>query len=107
MNHDVMTRSLRSASARELAADGAVHALGIGLGLPAALAVVAMAAFRETSGQVVPVAIYAVGLVAMFGCSAAYNLLRRHRWRDWLQRLDHAAIFAMIAATYTPFTLRL
>ena len=46
-------------------------------------------------------------IVAMIGCSAAYNLARRTRWRDWLQRFDHAAIFAMIAGTYTPFTLRL
>jgi hemolysin III len=31
--------------------------------------------------------------------------LRRSRLRAWLQRFDHAAIFAMIAATYTPFTM--
>jgi hemolysin III len=110
MSHDLLTRAPlapRLASTRELAADGVVHALGIGLGLPAALAVVAVAAAGGTPRQLAPVAIYAVGLVAMFGCSAAYNLLRGHRWRDWLQRLDHAAIFAMIAGTYTPFTLRL
>jgi hemolysin III len=31
-------------------------------------------------------------------------MLHRHRRRAWLQRFDHAAIFAMIAGTYTPFT---
>ena len=41
----------------------------------------------------------------MLGCSAAYNLLRTSRRRDWLRRFDHAAIFAMIAGTYTPFTI--
>jgi hemolysin III len=39
----------------------------------------------------------------MLGCSALYNLAgdgpRRGHWR----RLDHAAIFVMIAGTYTPF----
>jgi hemolysin III len=49
--------------------------------------------------------IYAAGLLAMLGCSAAYNMFRTSRWRDWLRRFDHAAIFAMIAGTYTPFTL--
>lgn len=88
----------------ERTADNVVHLLGIGLGLPAAIAIVMLAA---GSGDTVPVALYAVGLVAMLGCSAAYHLAYRSRHREWLQRFDHAAIFAMIAGTYTPFTLRL
>jgi len=97
---------------REYAADRWVHVLGLVLGLPAALAVVAVAAVDGARDQLAPVALYALGLLAMFGCSAAYHLLRHQpghsgRRRDWLRRLDHAAIFAMIAGTYTPFTLRL
>ena len=96
----------RPLSSRELIAEGIVHALGIGLGLPAAIALVVMAALDGPStSDVAPIAIYAVGLVAMFVCSAAYNVLRRSRLRAWLQRFDHAAIFAMIAGTYTPFTM--
>jgi hemolysin III len=85
----------------------------LGLGVPAAITVVALAAAFGSAADVATAAVYAAGMVAMFGCSAAYNLLpahrpdwhRRdwHRWRDWLQRFDHAAIFAMIAGTYTPF----
>ena len=41
----------------------------------------------------------------MFSCSAAYNLGRWSRHRDWLRNLDQAAIFVMIASTYTPFTI--
>ncbi len=96
----------RRPSSRELIADGVVHALGVGLGLPAAIALVAMAALDGPSGiDVTAIAIYATGLVAMFVCSAAYNLFRHSRLGAWLQRFDHAAIFAMIAGTYTPFTL--
>lgn len=94
-------------TARELTADAVVHALGVGLGIPAAVAVVIVAALAGTAGQVAPAVVYALGLVAMVGCSAAYNMLRTHRWSDWLQRFDHAAIFAMIAGTYTPFTVQL
>jgi hemolysin III len=94
----------RIASAREHAADAVVHVLGLGLGVPAAVTVVALAAILGSAGDVATAAIYAAGMVAMLGCSAAYNMLHRHRWRDWLQRFDHAAIFAMIAGTYTPFT---
>jgi len=95
----------RRPSGGELVADGVVHALGVGLGLPAALGLVIAAAVSDTTGQLAPVALYAAGLIAMFGCSAAYNVFRRSRRRDWLRRFDHAAIFAMIAGSYTPFTV--
>jgi hemolysin III len=90
---------------REYIADGVVHAIGVALGVPAAVAVVLVAVLGGGVAQLTPVLVYALGLVAMFGCSAAYNILRRSRARAWLRRFDHAAIFAMIAGTYTPFTV--
>jgi hemolysin III len=77
---------------RELLADVAVHAVGLALG---AAGVIAMLLATER-GQLLPVTVYLVGLLAMLGC-----------WREWLRRLDHAAIFVMIAGTYTPLALRL
>ena len=41
----------------------------------------------------------------MLSCSAAYNLARPSRRKQLLRRLDHAVIFVMIAATYTPVTV--
>jgi hemolysin III len=53
-------------------------------------------------------AVYAVSLAAMLGASAAYH---RPNWppkqRVWMRRLDHAAIFILIAGTATPFALAL
>lgn len=53
-------------------------------------------------------AVYAVSLAAMLGTSALYH---RPTWapgpRRWMRRADHAAIFVLIAGTYTPFTLLL
>lgn len=115
----------RRPTAAELVADDLVHALGVGLGLPAAIALVVLSVLDKAparamadaaanvvasgaaAASAVPIAIYAAGLAAMFVCSAAYNVFRRSRRRDWLQRFDHAAIFAMIGGTYTPFTVRL
>src|SRR5262245_35021264 len=87
------------ASPRELMADTAVHALGLGLG------VIGVVAILVASGPLLPIGIYAAGLIAMLACSATYNILRKSPRRAWLQRLDHAAIFVMIAGTYTPFTV--
>ena len=51
------------------------------------------------------VSVYCAGLFAMLTASAAYNLWPHGNTRDWLRRFDHAAIFIMIAATYTPFAV--
>jgi len=58
-----------------------------------------------TSGRLLPIGLYAAGLIAMLVCSATYNIMHKSPRRDWLRRLDHAAIFVMIAGTYTPFTV--
>jgi predicted membrane channel-forming protein YqfA (hemolysin III family) len=43
--------------------------------------------------------VYSVGLLTMLGCLAAYNLARNADQRGLFRRLDHAAIFLMIAST--------
>jgi hemolysin III len=52
--------------------------------------------------------VYVASLTTLFGVSALYH--RRH-WqpaaRAWMRRLDHSAIFVLIAGTYTPFCLLL
>ncbi len=52
-------------------------------------------------------AIYAGCVALLFGTSALYH---RVTWRTagarrWMRRLDHSAIFLLIAGTYTPFAL--
>jgi hemolysin III len=84
----------------------AVHAAGVCLGLAAAVVLLITAIASPQSGQIAPACIYAADLLAILGCSAVYNVWRSCRWRRWLRRLD-AAIFVMIAATYTPLTVRL
>jgi hemolysin III len=54
-------------------------------------------------GKVAAVSIYALGLIAMLAFSLAYNFAKPS-WQPFLRRLDHAGIFLMIAASYTPFT---
>jgi hemolysin III len=42
----------------------------------------------------------------MFGISALYHRIAwQPRARRWMRRLDHAAIYLLIAGTYTPFAL--
>jgi hemolysin III len=50
-------------------------------------------------------AIYSFGLIAMLGCSAAFNVGRSSRFCGALRGIDQSAIFIMIAGSYTPFTV--
>ena len=51
------------------------------------------------------IGIYVAGLLAMLGSSLAYHAAAGSPHRPMLRQLDHAAIFAMIAGTATPFAL--
>ena len=88
----------------ELAADAVVHAIGITAAVVGAAALVVIAAINRDGLQLVTVTAYSVGLLAMLVCSTVYNMAERSRHRELLRRFDHAAIFVMIAGTYTPFT---
>ncbi|MDQ8732708.1 hemolysin III family protein [Bradyrhizobium sp. LHD-71] len=87
----------------ELLADGIVHAIGVGLGLVAAIVLIVLACHFATVADIVAVSIYAAGLITMLALSATYNLFPVSRWKWILRRFDHSAIYALIAATYTPF----
>jgi hemolysin III len=89
----------------EMRVDGTIHIAAIIAALVGATILILMADHRAGAEEVAAVAIYSCGLLAMFGCSAAYNLGRFTRHADWLCSLDQAAIFLMIAGTYTPFTV--
>jgi hemolysin III len=89
----------------EIRADRWVHVLGVGAGGLGAIALVASAIFRGDPWLVVGVGVYAMGLLAMLSFSASYNLASPSPFKENLRRFDHAAIFTMIAGTYTPFFL--
>jgi hemolysin III len=91
---------------RERIADGCVHAIGVTASLVALAALLIIGVQSETLAWGVSLAIYGLALVATFSFSAGYNLLMvRPKLKEVLRRLDHAAIFLMIAGTYTPFIL--
>jgi hemolysin III len=90
-------------SAIEIRADQIVHWIGISAASIAVGLLVGILVREHVAGRFWPGVIYGFGLLAMLGCSAAYNLARGSPRKELLRRLDHAAIFLMIAGTYTPF----
>jgi len=89
----------------EISADRIIHAVGVTFGLVGGATLLTVAAETASLAGLFATTLYVAGLVAMLVCSAAYHLSFDSPRRELLRRLDHAAIFVMIAGTYSPFTL--
>lgn len=90
-------------SAGAKCADLVVHIVGLAFALFGGGILLGLAVGKGGAGLTASVAIYAVGMAVMLGCSLAYNF-GKAPWRPLLRRFDHAGIFLMIAGSYTPFT---
>lgn len=88
---------------REILADGIVHGLGIVGGIVGVAILLVLAAQTVGPWELTSVAIYAGGLLAVLVISATYNLWPVSPLKWILRRLDHSAIYLLIAGTYTPF----
>lgn len=98
-------RRARQYRSAEIEADVAVHLLGMFSGAIGAAVLVVLAAASGEQKVLWSTLVYTASLLAMLGFSAAYHLSPLSERREFLRRLDHAAIFALIAGTYTPFTV--
>ena len=86
-------------------ADLCILVCGLLLGAAGAIALLVATIARRDTRLLIGVAIYAAGLLAMLGSSLAYHAAAGPPRHGMLRRFDHAAIFAMIAGTVTPFAL--
>jgi hemolysin III len=92
-------------SPREEIANSVSHGIGFLAGLAAAPFLVVMAARGERAAAVVGASVFAATIVILYLASTLYHALRHNRAKRVFQILDRAAIFLLIAGTYTPFTL--
>jgi hemolysin III len=92
-------------SVGEEIAHALTHGLGLVLSLGGLVILVVAASLRGDARHVVGCAVFGATLVLLYAASTLYHASRSRRAKRVLQRLDHAAIFLLIAGTYTPFTL--
>ena len=89
----------------EKLADGLVHALGLSAAAAGGIVLIVLSVVTGGGpGLAAATGLYSLCLITMLACSTAYNLTKPTRARPFLRRLDEAAIFLMIAGSYTPFT---
>ncbi len=91
----------------ELWADGVIHGLGVVLGFAATGALLASSIPARSPSDLIPILIYGAALMAVLMISAIYNMWPISPVKWYLRRIDHAAIYVLIAGTYTPFLIRM
>lgn len=98
-----------SAPAIHIYTHGEEIANAVSHGLGAAAAIVALTlmlvkGIPVLSGwELAGIAVYGTSMVALFLASTLYHAIPNPRAKDILKRVDHGAIYVLIAGTYTPF----
>ena len=81
------------------------HLVGAVLSVAGLIALVTMSALRGDPYKIVSLSIYGAMLCTLYAISTLYHSVRSPRLKAVLQKCDHAAIYLLIAGSYTPFTL--
>jgi len=84
--------------------NGYSHLVGTLLAIAGATILIVLGSMRGDAWRIVSFSIYGASLVLLYLVSTLYHSTRG-RTKDVFRRLDHCAIYLLIAGTYTPFTL--
>jgi hemolysin III len=86
-------------------ANSVTHGVGLVLSVAGLAFLVVTAAATGDPWRVTAASVYGATLVLLYTTSTLYHALPGRRVKAVFQRLDHAAIYLLIAGTYTPFVL--
>ncbi len=95
----------RVASPREELANAISHGAGFVASLIGLPFLVLSAATRGERAALVGASVFGAALVALYAASTLYHAVSHPTLKQKMRVLDHAAIYLLIAGTYTPFTL--
>ena len=97
--------SERPQSPGEEIANSLSHGIGLAAALVGASFLIVAAIQQGSASFIVGASVFAATMVLLYLASTLYHALPRSRAKGVLLVCDHAAIFLLIAGTYTPFTL--
>jgi len=86
-------------------ANSVVHGLGAVLAIGGLVVLAVLASVRGDAWHVVSCSVFGATLVLLYTASTLYHSIQVPRAKAVLRRLDHSAIYILIAGTYTPFVL--
>jgi predicted membrane channel-forming protein YqfA (hemolysin III family) len=95
----------RQQSPGEEIANSISHGIGLVAALVATPFLIMQAAQREDAGFIVGASLFATTMILLYLASTLYHALPTGKAKRVFRVIEHAAIFLLIAGTYTPFTL--
>jgi hemolysin III len=98
-------RSTNQYTLAEEIAHAITHGVGLLLSVAGLVVLIVLASLRGDTWHVVSVSVYGATLVLLYSASTFYHALPAPRAKRVFRTLDHAAIYVLIAGTYTPFVL--
>lgn len=81
------------------------HGVGAVLSIAALVVMIWLSIAEGTAWHLVSSIIYGSSLILLYTASTLYHAITNARAKHVLRLMDHAAIFILIAGTYTPFLL--
>ncbi|MDD3118312.1 MAG: hemolysin III family protein [Victivallales bacterium] len=99
------TREIGEYTCGEEIANSITHGIGTLLSIAALTLLVVFAARYGNAWYIVTYAVFGATLVLLFLASTLYHSVTRPDWKRLLKICDHAAIYLLIAGTYTPLML--
>ena len=95
----------REVSVAEELANAITHGLGLVLSLIGMPILVLTAMNHGERAAVIGASVFGATLIALYAASTFYHAVPHPHLKQRLRVIDHAAIYLLIAGTYTPFTL--
>jgi len=92
-------------STTEEIANAITHGIGALLGVTALVLMILKGLQLNNNWILVTGIVYGSGLIVLYTTSTLYHSLTNPKAKDIFQKIDHSAIYLLIAGTYTPFTL--
>ena len=85
--------------------NSSTHLVGAALAVTGSAVLITRAALGGDPWKIVSVSVFGTMLVLLYTISTLYHSTRTLRAKALFRRLDHAAIYLLIAGSYTPFML--
>ncbi len=81
------------------------HCIGFVLSIIALVLMLIQSSDYGTASSIVGAAIFGSSLIILYAASTVYHAMTKIRIKYYLNKVDHSAIYVLIAGTYTPYTL--
>lgn len=100
-----MEINIKKAFPKEEIANSVTHGIGVALSIVGLILLVFYSTLMGDVWRIVSFCIYGTCLILLYTASTLYHSFQSEKLKHYFRIMDHAAIYLLIAGTYTPVTL--